>query len=105
PRLRGPASTPRTTAPSASSVGRAEVVVDLRPLQHAREVAVTDLRLRIELVDFPAAFAVPVSGLLYPAERHMGLCADRWSVDVRDAVVQLVERPEREVHVPRIEGR
>src|SRR6476619_2915876 len=44
PRLRGPASTPRTTARPTSSVGRAEVIVDLRPLQDTREVAVADLR-------------------------------------------------------------
>src|SRR5215210_7227035 len=85
------------------SIGRAQVVVDLRPLQRAREVAVADLRLRVELVDLPATLAVPVSGLLYPAERKMGLCADRRGVDVGDPVVQLVEGAKGQVHVARIE--
>src|SRR5829696_10049072 len=91
PSPRGAASTSRSTRTAALSIGRAQVVVDLRPLQRAREVAVADLRLRVELVDFPAPLAVPVSGLLYPAERKMGLRADRGGVDVGDPVVQLVE--------------
>src|SRR5215213_528406 len=104
PSPRGAASTSRSTRPPPS-IGRAQVVVDLRPLQRAREVAVADLRLRVELVDLPATLAVPVSGLLYPTERKMGLCADRRGVDVGDSVVQLVECAKGQVHVARIERR
>ena len=46
---------------------------------------------------------MPVAGLLHAAERQVRLGADGGGVDVRDAVVELVERAEREVHVLRVD--
>src|SRR5689334_12000866 len=43
--------------------------------------------------------------LFYAAEREMCLSADRRRIDVRNAVVQLVERSERRVDVPRVQRR
>src|SRR5688572_14546667 len=40
------------------------VRVNLRPLEPARKIDVNDLRLGVEIVDFPTAFAVAVPGLL-----------------------------------------
>src|SRR5690348_16406914 len=79
--------------------------VDLRALQFARKIDVTHLGLRIELVHFPAPLAVSVAGLLHTAERKVCFRSNGWSVDVRDAVVQLVQCAERERHVARIERR
>src|SRR5689334_9370473 len=46
------------------------VIVDLRALQLSAEIDVPDFGLRVELVDLPAPFAVPVTGLFYAAERE-----------------------------------
>src|SRR5688500_7123968 len=40
-----------------------------------------------------------IARLLYPAEGHVCLCADRRRVHVGDAVVKLRERPESSVHI------
>src|SRR5688500_11856764 len=85
------------------SVRSAEVVVDLCALEGAGEVDVADLGLGVELVDLPAALAVPVAGLLHAAEGQVRLGADGRRVDVRDAVVELGERPEGDVHVARVD--
>src|SRR5690348_16378508 len=77
--------------------------VDLRALQPPGEVDVDDLRLRVEIVHFPAALAMPVASLLHAAEREVRLGADGRRVDVSDARVELTHRPERGVHVPRVE--
>src|ERR1035437_9640834 len=81
------------------------VGVYLRPLQLPAEIDVPDLRLTVELIHLPPAFAVSVPCLFDTAERQMGLCADRGSIDVRDAVVQFVECAERNVHVLRVDRR
>src|SRR5256886_111587 len=78
--------------------------VDLRPLQLPGEVHVDHLGLRVKVVDLPPALAVPVAGLLHAAERQVRLGADRGSVDVRDAGVELAHGPEGGVHVARVEG-
>ena len=75
--------------------------VDLRALQPAGVVHVAHLGLRVELVDLPAALAVAVAGRLHAAERQMRLGADGRRVDVGDAVVELLHRAEREIHVAR----
>src|SRR4051812_22653941 len=85
-----------------ASVRRSEIVVDLCPLQGAGEIEIPDLGLRVELVDLPSAFAMPVSSLFYPAEREVSFGADGRSVDVGDAGVELVHGPHRHIHVPGI---
>src|SRR5699024_10364628 len=64
-------------APRTESVRRAEVVVDLRALQHAGVIDVAYLGLRVELVDLPTALAVAIARLLHATERQVGLRPDR----------------------------
>src|SRR5262249_51232341 len=45
------------------------------------------------------------AGLFYATEWEMCLGTDGWSVDIRDAVVELVHRAHRDVHVARVHGR
>src|SRR5260221_5330276 len=80
----------RSCAPARRPVWSSEIVIDLGALQGAREIAVPHLGLRVELVDLPAALAMPVARLLYPAERQVCLGAHRPRAGVSDAVVQLV---------------
>src|SRR5687768_13718052 len=87
-------STPRHLDPSIPSVRCPEVVVNLRPLQRPGEIDVPHLRLGVELVHFPPAFAVAVPCLLYPAEGQMCFRSDGWSVDVRNSVVELAQSAE-----------
>src|SRR5215210_5728130 len=76
------------------SIRRSQVIVYLRPLKRSREIGISDLRLRIEVVDLPPPFTVSVTGLLDPTEREVRLRPDRRGVHIRDSVVQLVQRPE-----------
>jgi len=48
-------------------------------------------------------FAVAVTGLLHTGEGQVGLGADGLGVHVRDPVVEILHRPERRVHVPRVD--
>src|SRR5215208_5811084 len=86
-------------------VWRSQIGVDLSALKGTGKVGVADLRLRVELVDFPSTLAVPVSCLFYTAERKVRLRSDGWCIHVRNAVVELVERSERRVHIARIDRR
>jgi len=44
-----------------------------------------------------------IARLLYPSKGQMCLGADGWGVDVRYAVVELLQSPERDVDVPRVD--
>src|SRR4051812_17171865 len=81
------------------------ICVDLCPLERPGEIEIAHLGLRIELVDLPATLAVSVAGLLYSAERQMGLGADRWRVDVGDAIVELIEGAHGDIHVACVDRR
>src|SRR5438876_10277429 len=45
---------------------------------------------------------MPVSSLLYTAEREMSLRADGWCVHVGNSVVELIERAKSGVDIPRV---
>src|SRR5688572_7301643 len=88
---------------TTTSIRTGLVRVDLGALQTSRVIDVADLRLGIEFVHFPTAFAVTVAGLFDTAERQVRLRADGRRVDVRDAVVELGDRAERRAHIARVE--
>src|SRR6185295_14001070 len=75
---------------SSLSMTVSVVVVDLGALQRSGVVHVADFRLRVEVIHLPAALTMAVPGLLHSTVREMGLRADRWCIDVGDAVVELV---------------
>ena len=68
------------------------VIIDLRPLQRAREIDVPNLGLGVELIDLPASFPVAVPGLLHSAARPLRLAINRRLFALRASCCQLVQR-------------
>src|SRR5579862_4993393 len=101
-RLRRP---PRAScrAPRAGRTTRAcsRSIVDLRALELARIVDIDRLPLGEHVERRLPRLAMPVAGVLRPAEREMHLGADRAGVHVRDPSLEVAHRAERAVHVAR----
>src|SRR4029077_4488802 len=91
-------SASRNASRSASTTSSRSARGSLVPNVH-------DLDLGKELERGGPALAIAEARVLHAAERHVGLAAERWQVDVEHAGVGCIRVPECRVEVSRIDGR
>src|SRR5271155_1424519 len=77
--------------------------IDLGPLQTVGIIHVDRFPRSVKIKRSSAPFAMPVAGLLDPAERQMHFSPNRRRVDVGDAGLQVAHRLQRQVYVAGIE--
>src|SRR4051794_16311409 len=100
-----PANPQRSVLTGSSCTDLRRLVVDLGALEAPGVVDVDRLPLRIGVKRRVPGFAMAVAGALHAAEREVRLGADRAGVDVNDAGLEIVHRPERRVRVAREDRR